>query len=127
MFGPPAELSTALAKLMPDLGLHECAVSELTPRSAAANDDVLKLVFGFDAKTPQPPVATFDAAALVPPGFDHLRQSSCLVLPLTFGSRTLGIAVVPASEQDGAFYTTLAELFATVLKVLDLRRRAERD
>lgn len=126
MFGPQAHLSTALAELMPPLGLPECAVSELAPRAPGETRDTLELVFGFDAENRQPALATFEAGALVPPAFDHLRQSSCLVLPLTSGTRTLGIAVTPASDHDGPFYAALAEHFGTVLKVLELRRRAER-
>jgi len=126
MFGPQAQLSTALAELMPALGIHECAVSELVQRRPGETKDALKLAFGFDARNHQPQMASFDAGQLVPPAFDHLRASSCLVLPLTFGTETLGVAVVPASERDGAFYEALAELFRTVLKVLELRRRAER-
>jgi DNA-binding LacI/PurR family transcriptional regulator len=126
MFGPQAQISTALAELMPALGMHECVVSELVPRRPGETKDTLKLAFGFDAKNLQPHMASFDAGQLVPPAFDHLRASSCLVLPLTFGTDTLGVAVVPASDRDGAFYEALAELFRTVLKVLELRRRAER-
>jgi len=126
MFGPQALISTALAELMPELGLEECAVSELSPRVPGTNRDTLKLAFGFDAKTLQPQMTTFDAWQLVPPAFDHLRSSSCLVLPLTFGPQTLGAAVLPAIDRDGNFYEALRELFCTVLKVLELRRRAER-
>jgi hypothetical protein len=119
-------ISTALAELMPDLGLEECAVSELAPRAPGATRDTLKLAFGFDAKTLQPQMTTFDASQLTPPAFEHLRTRSCLVLPLTFGAQTLGTAVVPAIDREGNFYEALRELFSTVLKVLDLRRRAER-
>jgi hypothetical protein len=42
-------------------------------------------------------------------------------MPLTCGSEALGIAVVPAGNHDGGFYETLAQLFATVLKVLEVR------
>ena len=48
------------------------------------------------------------------------------MLPLTSGAETLGVVVAPASDRDGAFYEALRELFGTVLRVLDLRRRAER-
>jgi hypothetical protein len=58
----------------------------------------------------------------VPPAFASLRRRSAFVMPLTCGAESLGIAVVPASAHDGAFYETLAELFSTVLKVLQVRR-----
>jgi len=126
MFGPKAQISTALAELMPSLGIEECAVSELSQRAPGATRDTLKLAFGFDSKTLQPQMTSYDAWQLAPPAFDHLRSSSCLVLPLTFGAQTLGIAVLPAIDREGTFYEALRELFGTVLKVLDLRQRAER-
>lgn len=125
MFGPQALISTALAELMPDLGIEECAVSEFSPRPTGTGD-TLKLAFGFDAKTLQPQMTTFEAWQLTPPAFEHLRTCSSLVLPLTVGAQALGVAVLPAIDREGTFYETLRELFGTVLKVLDLRRRAER-
>jgi hypothetical protein len=126
MFGPQALLSTALAELLPDFGLDECVVSELVEGKLGAPNAQLKLAFGFDAQTLQPQMVTFDAQKLVPPRFEHLRSRSVLVLPLTSNGQTLGIAVLPATGRDGVFYETLAELFGTVLKVLELRRKAER-
>jgi len=126
MFGPPAQLSTALAELLPAFGLQECAVSELVPHRPGDKHHTLKLAFGFDAKNLQPQMTTYEAGQLVPSALGHLRESSCLVLPLTFGAETLGVAVTPASDRDGAFYEALRELFSTVLQVLALRRRAER-
>lgn len=126
MFGPPAQLSTALADLLPAFGMQECAVSELVPRRPGDKHDTLKLAFGFDAQHVQPQVTTYEAGQLVPSAFGHLRETSCLVLPLTSGAETLGVAVAPASDRDGAFYEALRELFSTVLQVLELRRRAER-
>ena len=119
-------IETTLAEILPTFGLHECAVSELVPRKPGETKDSLKLAFGFDAKHLQPQMATYDAGQLIPPAFAHLRESSCLVLPLTSGAETLGVTVAPASDRDGAFYEALRELFSTVLRVLDLRRRAER-
>lgn len=58
----------------------------------------------------------------MPEAFDHLRGRSAVVMPLTCGPQSLGIAVIPASPRDGNFYETLGEFFATVLKVLELRR-----
>ena len=86
----------------------------------------LKLAFGFDRRTLEPKIATFDARLLVPPAFAELTTSSARVMPLTCGAESLGIAVIPASPRDGKFYETLGELFATILKVLDLRRRIPR-
>jgi DNA-binding LacI/PurR family transcriptional regulator len=124
MFGPQAHLSTALAEMLPDFGLDECAVCEFVEHEPGARQRTLKLAFGFDGGTLQPQMATFDARELTPPRFEHLRGRSVCVLPLISGSELLGIAVVPASSRDGAFYETLAELFGTVLKVLELRRLA---
>jgi len=127
IFGPQALLSTALAELLPDLGLDECAVSEFVPsETQAPGDRTLKLAFGFDATTLQPQMATFDARELAPLRFEHLNARSAVVLPLRSGAELLGVAVMPATDRDGTFYETLAELFGSVLKVLDLRRRASR-
>jgi DNA-binding LacI/PurR family transcriptional regulator len=126
MFGPQALLSTALAELLPDFGVDECVVSELVEGKLGAPSAQLKLAFGFDAQTLQPQMATFDARQLVPARFEQLRSRSVFVLPLTCDGQVLGIAVVPASGRDGHFYEALAELFGTILKVLDLRRKAER-
>lgn len=122
MFGPQIELSTALAEHLPAFGIHECAVSELLPPDAGAPRGKLKLAFGFDRRTLEPKIVTFDAPRLVPPAFDELVSRSALVMPLTCGAESLGVAVLPASPRDGKFYETLAELFATILKVLELRR-----
>lgn len=126
MFGPLSPLSTTLAELLPDFGVDECVVSAFVQKEAGAKPEELKLAFGFDAQTLQPQMTTFDARELVPASFAHLRARSVLVLPLTMGTELLGIAVLPPSPQDGAFYETVADLFATVLKVLELRRRAGR-
>jgi DNA-binding LacI/PurR family transcriptional regulator len=122
MFGPQALLSTTLAEHLPNLGVDACVVSELVLPGAAAE---LKLAFGFDAQNLQPQMARYPAKELVPPGFDHLRTRSVFVLPLCYGEEAVGLTVVPASERDGAFYETLAEVFGTVLKALEVRRRAE--
>jgi DNA-binding LacI/PurR family transcriptional regulator len=122
MFGPQVELSTALAEYLPPFGIQECAVSELLPPEQGAPAGRLKLVFGFDRRTLAPKIVTFDARELVPASFETLRVSSALVMPLTCGSESLGVAVIPAIARDGKFYETLAELFATILKVLELRR-----
>jgi len=71
-------------------------------------------------------MATFDARELAPLRFEHLNASSVVVLPLRSAAELLGVAVMPATDRDGTFYETLAELFGSVLKVLDLRRRASR-
>jgi DNA-binding LacI/PurR family transcriptional regulator len=126
MFGPQVELSTALAEHLPAFGIHECAVSELMAPDATFPFGRLKLAFGFDRRTLEPKIATFDARLLVPPAFAELTTSSALVMPLTCGAESLGVAVIPASPRDGKFYETLGEMFATILKVLDLRRRIPR-
>ncbi len=123
MFGPQVQLSATIAEYLPHFGIDECAVSEL---SAGSNDDAppreLKLAFGFNRQTFEPRLEKFDAHLLMPRAFDHLRGRSAFVMPLTCGAEWLGIAVLPASSRDGNFYETCAELFATVLKVLQLRR-----
>jgi DNA-binding LacI/PurR family transcriptional regulator len=122
MFGPQAHLSTTLAEYMPTFEIDECAVSEIAAKTRGATLRTLKLAFGFDKSTLQPQMVTFDGRELVPPAFASLRKRSAFVMPLTCGAESLGIAVVPAGAHDGSFYETLAELFSTVLKVLDVRR-----
>jgi DNA-binding LacI/PurR family transcriptional regulator len=122
MFGPQAHLSLALAEHLPSFEIDACAVSALVLDPAAGQvPKSLKLAFGFDSATLQPQMETFDAVLLTPPSFSGLRRRSVFVMPLTCGAEALGIAVVPAGTQDGGFYETLAELFATVLKVLEVR------
>lgn len=123
MFGPQAHLSTTLAEHLPSFDIDECAVSELLPDPAARQPlATLKLAFGFDKTTLQPQMVTFSGHELAPASFGGLKRRSVFVMPLTCGPQTLGIAVVPAGSLDGGFYETLAELFATVLKVLEVRR-----
>ncbi len=126
MFGPQTQLSAALAEHLPGFGIDECAVSELCAPSPTVTHRELKLAFGFNGQTFEPHIARFDARLLMPETFDRLRARSAFVMPLTCGPENLGIAVIPASPRDGNFYETLAELFATVLKVLDLRRSTAR-
>ncbi len=126
MFGPQTQLSAALAEHLPAFGIDECAVSELAPPSSGTTVRELKLAFGFNRQTFEPLMARFDARHLMPEAFDHLRGRSAFVMPLTCGPQSLGIAVIPASPRDGNFYETLAELFATILKVLELRRTTAR-
>jgi DNA-binding LacI/PurR family transcriptional regulator len=122
MFGPQAHLSLTLAEHLPSFEIDECAVSALVPGADDPQRPLsLKLSFGFDAKTLQPQMEIFDAKLLVPQSFAGLRRRSIFVMPLTCGAEALGIAVVPAGSYDGGFYETLAQLFATVLKVLEVR------
>lgn len=122
MFSPRAELSTVLAKYLPELGIDECVVSEFVPDRHRTE---LRLVFGFNTQSLQAQSVTYPTRKLVPPGFPNLHQRSVLVLPLCYGPELLGVAVLPAVEGDGALYETLAETFGIVLKSMDLRRRAE--
>jgi DNA-binding LacI/PurR family transcriptional regulator len=126
MFGPQVELSTALAEHLPVFGIHECAVMERLPADPGNPAGKLKLAFGFDRRTFAPRIATFDARSLLPPTFQDLARVSALLMPLTCAAESLGIAVIPATARDGKFYETLAELFATILKVLELRRKIPR-
>jgi hypothetical protein len=121
MFGPQAHLSAALAEFLPEFGIDSCAVSELGPQVEGQPRE-LKLAFGFNPQTFEPKLVRFDARRLVPEAFGSLLGRSAFVMPLTCGPQALGVAVLPASSRDGNFYETLAELFATVLKVLELRR-----
>ncbi len=122
MFGPQALLSTTLAEHLPKLGLEACVVSEFaTPGSHAE----LKLAFGFDAQNLQPQMLRYPAKDIVPPGFDYLKSRSVVVLPLRYEDKALGLAVLPASDRDGSFYDTLAEVLGSVLKALEVRRRAD--
>ena len=127
MFGPQVQLSTALAEFLPSFGIDECAVSELLAgKDGACPAGRMKLAFGFDRRTAEPQLTAFDARLLLPTSFEELSVRSSLVMPLTCGPQSLGVAVIPASDRDGKFYETLAELFATILKVLELRRGAPR-
>jgi DNA-binding LacI/PurR family transcriptional regulator len=122
MFSPRAELSTVLAKYLPELGIDECVVSEFVPDSHRAE---LRIVFGFNPRRLQAQSVKYPARTLVPPGFESLEHRSVLVLPICYGPELLGVAVLPAVDGDGALYETLAETFGIVLKSMDLRRRAE--
>ncbi len=122
MFGPQALLSTTLAEHLPNLGLEACVVSEFASPGSHAE---LKLAFGFDAQNLQPQMLRYPARELVPPGFESLKSRSAFVLPLCYGGQALGLAVLPASDRDGALYDTLAEVFGSVLKALEVRRRAD--
>ena len=123
MFGPQTALSTALAGRLFDLDVEECVVAEFDPREQR---ETLKLAFGFDAHTVEPQLVRYAANALVPPGFEKLLARSLYVLPLRYGTEELGVAAVPASQHDGTFYETLAEVFGIVLKGIQVRRAAQR-
>jgi phosphoserine phosphatase RsbU/P len=122
MFGPQALLSTTLAEYLPELGPEACVVSEFATPGGPAE---LKLAFGFDAQNLQPQMQRYPATDIVPPGFEQLREHSVFVLPLRYGEQALGVAVLPASDRDGAFYDTLADVFGSVLKALEVRRSAD--
>jgi len=122
MFGPQAQLSTALAAHLPNLGVDACVVSEF---AVPGSFEQLKLAFGFDAKTLQPEMAVYPTERLVPPAFEQLARRSVFVLPLHYGDQALGVAIVPASERDGSFYEVLGDVLGVVLKALEVRRRAD--
>jgi hypothetical protein len=123
MFGPQAYLSTTLAEYLPPFEIDECVVAEIAGKPKAGSPlSTLKLAFGFDKSTIQPQMVTFDGRELVPPDFASLRRRSAFIMPLVCGAQPLGMAVVPAGAQEGSFFETLAELFSTVLKVLEVRR-----
>ncbi len=123
-FGPQAHLSTALAELLPDLGIDECVVSEFVAPEPGSAARVLKVACGFDPGTLQPQLASFDARDFVPARFEHLATRSAVAVPLMAGDELRGIGVFSASTRDGNFYELLAGIFGSVLKVLELRRKA---
>jgi hypothetical protein len=121
-FGPQALLSSALVEHLPNLGVDACVVSELVVPGSFSE---LKLAFGFDAQNLQPQMLRYPAKELVPPGFEHLTSRSICVLPLAYGEEAVGLTVVPLTDRDGAFYDVLSEVFGSVVKGLEVRRRAE--
>jgi DNA-binding LacI/PurR family transcriptional regulator len=120
MFGPNSELSTVLVEYLPGLDVEECLVAE---HSGVLGE--FRVAFGFNAHDAQSRIVTFRGAELAPPEFARLRGRSCFVLPLRYGSQSLGMAVLAASNQGGTFYETLAEVFGIVLKGVEMRRALE--
>lgn len=120
MFGPQAHLSTVLVEHLPELGIHECAVSEL---GRGERRSLLKLAFGFHPGDLQPKMAEFPAHDFAPREFTGLHSRSAIVLPLTYGGEALGVAMLPLSHHDGTFYEILAEMFGIVLKGLRQRNQ----
>jgi sigma-B regulation protein RsbU (phosphoserine phosphatase) len=118
MFGPQAHLSTVLVEHLPELGIDECAVSELGRGERRA---LLKLAFGFHPGDLQPKLAEFPAHDFAPREFEGLHSRSSIVLPLSYGGESLGVAMLPVSHHDGDFYETLAEIFGIVLKGMQQR------
>lgn len=118
MFGPQAHLSTLLVEHMPGLGIDECAVSEL---GRGERRSQLKLAFGFHSGDLQPKMAEFPAHEFAPREFEGLHTRSAVVLPLSYGGESLGVAMLPVTHHDGPFYETLAEIFSIVLKGLQQR------
>jgi hypothetical protein len=116
MFGPTARLSHVLAEFLPNLGVDECAISELV------GEQELKLAFGFDLQNVEPQRVIFDARELIPPTLTRLRSRSAFIMPLTYGGQLLGVAALPVSHHDGAFYETLAETFSVALKSVAIQR-----
>jgi len=119
MFGPQSSLSAALGSHLSELGIEQCVVAEFDPRDQRTD---MKLSFGFDAHTFEPQLVRFPARDLVPPHFEKLLAQSPYILPLRYRSEPVGIAVIPTSDHNGAFYETLAEVFGIVLKGIDVRR-----
>jgi DNA-binding LacI/PurR family transcriptional regulator len=122
MFGPQSSLSSALGGHLSELGIEQCVVAEFDPRDRQTD---LKLAFGYDSHNYEPQLIRFPAKNLVPPAFEKLLSQSPYVLPLKYRTEELGVAVVPASSHDGAFYETLAEVFGVVLKAIEVRRAAQ--
>jgi hypothetical protein len=123
MFGSPALISAALVEHLPALGFDECVVSELVSGEAAPG---LQVAFGFHAEDVQPKATRYPASALIPPDFGRLRRQSSVVIPLTYGTEPLGIAVVPARPTDRRTYDRLRPVLATALKGMQLARLAHR-
>lgn len=123
MFGPPAPISAALVEHLPALGFDGCVVSELiTP----GPDGELEVAFGFHAEDVQPKTVRYPAQALIPPDFSAMKRQSVVVLPLTYGAESLGIAIVPARSSERRTYELLRDVLATALKGRMLARAAQR-
>jgi hypothetical protein len=123
MFGPPALISATLVEHLPALGFDECVVSELVPGREPRE---LQVAFGFHAEDVQPKPVRYPASALIPPDFVRMRGQSVVVLPLTYGTEGLGIAVVPARSSERRTYELLRDVLATAMKGMLLARHAAR-
>ena len=123
MFGPPSLMSAALVEHLPALGFDECVIAELVPGEAPSE---LQVAFGFHAEDVQPKAVRYPANALIPPDFTRLRQQSVIVIPLTYGTEPLGIAVLPARSTERRIYDLLRNVLATALKGMQLARLAQR-
>jgi DNA-binding LacI/PurR family transcriptional regulator len=123
MFGPPALISAALVEHLPGLGFDECVVSELVP---GATPPELQVAFGFHAEDVQPKSTRYPASLLIPPDFTRLRAQSSIVIPLTYRTEALGIAVLPSRPTDRRTYDLLRPVLSTALKGMQLARLAQR-
>ena len=123
MFGPPAPISAALVEHLPALGFDGCVVSELvTP----GPDGELEVAFGFHAEDVQPKAVRYPARALIPPDFSAMRRQSVVVMPLTYGAESLGIAILPARSSERRIYELLRDVLGTALKGRMLARASQR-
>ena len=122
MFGPTAELSTVLTEFLPPLGVHECVVAEFAPDS---NQQSLRVAFGFDRENVQPQRVVYPVRQLLPPGFARLSSKSALVLPVSYGAQSLGVAIFPANAPSGELCELLADSLGVALNSIELRRRAD--
>lgn len=123
MFGTPVMVSSALVEHLPGLGFDECVVSELIPGASPAQ---LQVAFGFHAEDLQPKAERYPGSLVVPPEFVRLRAQSSVLMPLTYGTEALGIAILPARPVDRRIYELLRPVLATTLKGMQLARLATR-
>ncbi len=100
-----------------------CVVSELiTPGPNGGS----RVAFGFHAEDVQPKTVRYPAQELIPPDFSAMKRQSVVVLPLTYGAESLGIAIVPARSSERRTYELLRDVLATALKGRMLARAAQR-
>lgn len=123
MFGPPAPISAALVEHLPALGFDGCVVSELISKGP---DGELEVAFGFHAEDVQPKAVRYPAHQLIPPDFSGMKRQSVVVLPLTYGTESLGIAILPARSSERRTYELLRDVMGTALKGRMLARAAQR-
>jgi DNA-binding LacI/PurR family transcriptional regulator/serine phosphatase RsbU (regulator of sigma subunit) len=120
-----AALSQALAELLPTLGIRSAAIS------LYADDrfETLEPLFVLDSPAKRPPgepssgrARTFASSLLAPPGFFG-SESRCVhfVMPITFGTEQLGIAVLETGQHI-AVYSTFREQLGAALKAGALHR-----
>jgi DNA-binding LacI/PurR family transcriptional regulator/serine phosphatase RsbU (regulator of sigma subunit) len=120
-----AALSQALAELLPTLEIRSAAISLYTDNRF----DTLEPLFVLNPSSERPhrdpstgETRAFPSSLLAPPGFFSSR-SRCVhfVMPITFGTEQLGIAVLETGQHI-AVYSTFREQLGAALKAGALHR-----